>query len=246
MTLASMPDGYRAAVFGARGGIGSALVSLLESDPRCAAIHAGARTPPEAASPRTHPFAFDLTAEATIEQAAAGTAADGPLHLVIVATGLLHADGVKPEKSWRALDPAAMQTLYAVNALGPALIAKHTLPQLEKSGKAVFAALSARVGSIGDNRLGGWHGYRASKAALNMLIRTFAVELARTHPEAACIALHPGTVDTPLSRPFQSGVPEGRLFTPDQSATRMLGAIDTVTSRQSGRQLAWDGEEIPF
>ena len=246
MTLASLPDGYRAAVFGARGGVGAAIVRLLEADPRCAAIHAGARTPPDAASPRTRPFAFDLEAETTIRDAAAAMATEGPLHLIVVATGLLHAEGVRPEKSWRALEPAAMQTLYAVNAVGPALIAKHTLPMLDRTGKAVFAALSARVGSIGDNRLGGWHGYRASKAALNMLMRTFAVELSRSHPEAACIALHPGTVDTPLSRPFQSGVPEGRLFAPDESATRLLGVIDTVTPRHSGRQLAWDGEEIPF
>lgn len=246
MSLASMPDGYRAAVFGARGGLGSAFVQLLEADPRCAAVHAGARTPPEAATPITHPFAFDLTSEDSIREAATGIASAGSLDLVIVATGMLHADGVRPEKSWRSLDASALHTLYAVNAIGPSLIAKHTLPLLARSERPVFAALSARVGSIEDNRLGGWHGYRASKAALNMLVRTLAVELARTNPAAACITLHPGTVDTPLSKPFQSGVSSEKLFSPGDAAKRLFTVIDAVTPQQSGRLLAYDGQEIPF
>ncbi len=246
MSLASMPDGYRAAVFGARGGIGSAFVRLLEADPRCAAVHAGARTLPEVYAPATHPFEFDLTRENSIRDAASGIAAAGTLDLVIVATGMLHADGVRPEKSWRSLDASALHSLYAVNAIGPALIGKHTLPLLARSARPVFAALSARVGSIEDNRLGGWHGYRASKAALNMLIRTLAVELARTSPAAACVTLHPGTVDTPLSKPFQAGVSSDKLFSADDAARRLLTVIDTVTAQQSGRLLAYDGQEIPF
>lgn len=246
MTLASMPDGYRAAVFGASGGIGAAFLRALSDDPRCGTVHAGARRPPAAPHVRVNPFAFDLDHPASIEEAAADIAATGPLDLVIVATGLLHAGDIRPEKSWRSLDAASLQRLYAINAIGPALIARHMLPLLSKSGRPVFAALSARVGSIEDNHLGGWHGYRASKAALNMFVRTLAIELARTHPAAACITLHPGTVDTPLSRPFQSGVRAGALFTPDQAARQLLQVIDGITPRQTGRLLAWDGQTLPF
>jgi NAD(P)-dependent dehydrogenase (short-subunit alcohol dehydrogenase family) len=164
---------------------------------------------------------------------------------VIVATGLLHADGVTPERSNAALDPRQLMRLFAINAVGPALIAKHVLPLLPRGERSVFAALSARVGSIGDNRLGGWHSYRASKAALNMLIRTLAIELERTRPQAILVGLHPGTVDTELSKPFQRGVPEGRLFTPDQSAERLLAVVDGLEPEDSGGVFAWDGQRIP-
>jgi NAD(P)-dependent dehydrogenase (short-subunit alcohol dehydrogenase family) len=163
---------------------------------------------------------------------------------VIVATGLLHAQRVAPERSNSALDAAQLLRLYAVNAVGPALIAKHFLPLLPRAEPSVFAALSARVGSIGDNRLGGWHSYRASKAALNMLIRTMAIELKRTRPDAILVGLHPGTVDTKLSKPFQRGVPEGRLFTPDESAKHLLAVVDGLGPQDSGGVFAWDGTRI--
>jgi NAD(P)-dependent dehydrogenase (short-subunit alcohol dehydrogenase family) len=166
--------------------------------------------------------------------------------LVLVATGVLHeASGLTPEKSWRALDGAQLARYMQVNAIGPALLAKHFLPHFPRRGRAVFAALSARVGSISDNRLGGWYGYRASKAALNMLVRTLALELGRRAPEAVCVGLHPGTVDTGLSRPFQSAVAEGRLFSPEQSAGYLLQVIDKLTPADSGKLFAWDGAEIP-
>jgi NAD(P)-dependent dehydrogenase (short-subunit alcohol dehydrogenase family) len=139
-----------------------------------------------------------------------------------------------------------MAELFAINAIGPALIAKHALPLLRKPGRSVFAALSARVGSIGDNRLGGWHSYRASKAALNMLVRNFALELTRRNPEAIAVTLHPGTVDTGLSEPFQRGVMAGKLFTPDFAAEQLLSVIEALTSTGSGKLYAWDGSEIPF
>lgn len=131
---------------------------------------------------------------------------------------------------------------FAINAIGPALVAKHVLPLLPREGKAVFAALSARVGSISDNRLGGWYGYRASKAALNQLIRTLSIELARQRKDAICVGLHPGTVDSPLSRPFQSSVE--RLFTPMFAAERLLTVIEGLDVTQSGQLLAWDGSTI--
>lgn len=181
----------------------------------------------------------DITDEASIAAAAPRI---GPVDKVIVATGLLHDGAQPPEKSYRALDPAALARSFAVNAIGPALVAKHVLPLLPRDRRAVFAALSARVGSISDNRLGGWYAYRASKAALNQLIRTLAVELRRTHPLAICVGLHPGTVDTRLSAPFQRGVPD--LFTPERSAAALLGVLDGLTPEQSGRLWAWDGREI--
>ena len=127
-------------------------------------------------------------------------------------------------------------------SLGAALM----LPRLPRDRRAVFAVLSARVGSIGDNRLGGWHGYRASKAALNMLVKTLSVELARTHPLAAIVALHPGTVDSSLSAPFQRGVALGRLFSPDQAAGQLLDVVDGLSAADSGSFIAWDGERLPW
>lgn len=242
-TLASFPDGYRACVFGASGGVGSALVQRLSADPRAGKTCAGARRTPDASAA----FAFDLEDEGSIERACTTIAADGPLHLVIVATGVLHqGETLAPEKTWRAMSPDAFARAFAINTIGPALIAKHMLGHLAKGEKAVFAALSARVGSISDNRLGGWHAYRASKAALNMLIRNFAIELAQRNRTACAVALHPGTVDTALSQPFQAGVRPEKLFTPDQSAGHLLDVIDKLTPAHSGKLFAWDGAEIPF
>jgi NAD(P)-dependent dehydrogenase (short-subunit alcohol dehydrogenase family) len=244
--LRSLRPGYHAAVFGASGGIGAALTHLLCADDDCACVHAGARrtfTP----GPKAAPFRFDLTDDASIAAAARDIAARaGEVDLVIVATGLLHHAALRPEKTFRALDAAALGENFAINAIGPALIAKHMLPLLPRDRKSVFAALSARVGSISDNRMGGWHGYRAAKAALNQLIRTCAIELRVRNKSAVCVTLHPGTVDTGLSRPFQAGVPAERLFTPEYSAGRLLQVIDALTSTDSGRFFAWDGQAIDF
>lgn len=241
MSLASLTDGYTAAIFGASGGLGRAFVDMLAADPRCGRIHAGARNKPAREHPKVVPFRFDLTDPASLDAAAR---AIGAPDLVIVATGVLHGESLAPEKSMRALDPAQLSLAYAVNAAGPAQIARLLLPGMPRDRRTIFAALSARVGSTSDNRLGGWHSYRASKAALNMLIRCFAVEQSRSHPQSVCVALHPGTVDTGLSKPFQSGVAPDRLFSPAQSATHILNVLDTLTPSQSGRLFAWDGQEI--
>jgi NAD(P)-dependent dehydrogenase (short-subunit alcohol dehydrogenase family) len=246
MLLGSLSDGYRAAVFGASGGIGAAFVSAFAADPRCAAVYAGARAALPADSSKLRPFRFELEDEPSIERAAAQLGEDGPLDLILVTTGILHGESMRPEKTWRSLSPAAFNRAFMINAVGPALIAKHVLPQLSMRDKAVFAALSARVGSIADNRLGGWHAYRASKAALNMLIRTLAIELAVRNKSALCIALHPGTVDTGLSRPFQAGVAPASLFTAAQSVLHMLRVIDGLQPAQTGGLFAWDGAPIPF
>ncbi len=171
----------------------------------------------------------------------------GAFDLVLVATGVLHeVGGLQPEKSWRALDAGSLEKAFTVNSIAPALVAKHFLPLLIRDRKAVFAALSARVGSIEDNTLGGWYAYRASKAALNMLIKTLSIELARRNPSATCIALHPGTVDTALSKPFQHSVPNGKLFSPELAAKKLLGVLDGITTEDSGNLMAWDGTRIPF
>ena len=241
-------------VFGATGALGAAFVAALAQDPRVARLYAAARRPPAtdpAQPPAGHTrvswLAFDLEDEPSIAAAVAAAAAAGPLDLVIVATGVLH-DGARlqPEKTWRSLTPAALQEAFAINAVGPSLIAKHALGQLARDRKSVFAALSARVGSIEDNRLGGWHAYRASKAALHMLLRGLAIELRVRNPGALCVALHPGTVDSELSRPFQAGVVPEKLFTAEYSAGKLLGVLDALGPADSGRAWAWDGSPIPF
>lgn len=245
MTLASLRPGYRAVVFGASGGIGAAIVRALVGDPACATVHAGARGAMDGGE-KVIQFRFDLTDDASIGAAAESIAAQGPVDVVIVATGVLHDAVLKPEKSARALNAEALARSFALNAIGPALIAKHMLPLLPRDRKSVFAALSARVGSIGDNRSGGWHAYRASKAALNQLIRTCSIELQVKNAHAVCVALHPGTVDTSMSKPFQSGVAPEKLFTPDASAASLLAVMDRLTSSDTGCFFAWDGQPIAF
>ena len=229
-------------MIGASGGIGRALTEQIVASGRFAAVHALSRSGDGAPDGSTV-GRIDLEDEASIAKAAASLSA--PPRLVIVASGRLHGPGLAPEKALRMLDPAAMHQAFAINTVGPALVAKHVMPRFPREGRSVFAALSARVGSISDNRLGGWHSYRASKAALNMLIATIAIELARTRPAALCVGLHPGTVDTGLSKPFQGGVPGERLFTADHSADRLLQVIDGLTPTDSGGVFAWDGARIP-
>lgn len=220
----------RAVVVGASGGIGSALAGQLEN--QGTQVHRLSRGD------------LDLTDEVSIQTAASVLGEDGPLDLILVATGYLHTGGEGPEKDWRYLSADELAHNFAINATGPALVAKHFLPLLPDGERGGFAALSARVGSISDNRLGGWYSYRASKAALNMIIRTLSVELARKKPDAFCVALHPGTVETNLSQPFRRNVPDGKLFTPAYSAEKLLGVLSSLGPEQSGRCFDWAGEEI--
>jgi NAD(P)-dependent dehydrogenase (short-subunit alcohol dehydrogenase family) len=231
----------RAVIVGASGGIGATLAAALAG--RGTRVHALTRSGKAALSGIVE-GTIDITDEATIAAAAARIGVEGPVDLIIVATGLLHGDGVAPEKSVRDLSADTMATYFAVNATGPGLVAKHFAPLLARDRRSTFAALSARVGSIGDNRLGGWYGYRASKAALNMLVRTLSIEVARTRPQAVCAALHPGTVDTALSKPFQRGVQTEKLFTPEFAAERLLDVIAKLTPADSGHCFAWDGMPI--
>jgi NAD(P)-dependent dehydrogenase (short-subunit alcohol dehydrogenase family) len=228
-----MTSPTRAVVIGASGGIGAALVEALRDED--VAVTALARSFVGDAH-------IDIESEASVA-AAASRIATAP-DLVIVATGALEVGGNTPEKTYRDLDADALARAFAINAIGPALVAKHFLPLMPKTGRTVFAALSARVGSIGDNRMGGWYGYRAAKAALNQLIRTLAIEEKRRNDRGIVVALHPGTVDTPLSRPFQANVRPGALFTPDRAAVQLLDVIDALKVTDSGRHLDWEGKEI--
>ncbi|MEO1967787.1 MAG: SDR family NAD(P)-dependent oxidoreductase [Sphingomonadaceae bacterium] len=242
MSEANWPE--CAAVFGASGGIGAALCEVLAAE--------GVRVWAVSRSSEAHGTAgqqvrrrgFDLTEESSIAAVAAEMRADPP-QLTIVATGVLTLDnGTGPERSYRHVDADAMERAFRINAIGPMLVAKHVLPLLPRDRRSVFAALSARVSSIGDNRLGGWHSYRASKAALNMLLRNLALELGRTHPEAIVAGLHPGTVDTGLSKPFQANLPDGQLHSPHKAALDLIGVIEALTPECSGRLFDWNGEII--
>lgn len=233
-----------ACVFGASGGIGRALCEALAAA-GCARIHAGSRSGAVPQGSTFQGFSFDLEDEASIADAAAMMRAEPP-EWVIVATGVLTlADGSGPERSYKRLDPGIMAQVFARNTIGPALIAKHMLPLMPRGEPFTFAALSARVGSISDNRLGGWHSYRASKAALNMLLRNFALEMARTHPDSVIVGLHPGTVDSALSAPFQSGLAEGQLTAPGTAAANLIGVLARLNPAQSGRVFDFRGEEVP-
>jgi NAD(P)-dependent dehydrogenase (short-subunit alcohol dehydrogenase family) len=225
-----------AVVVGASGGIGQALVAALQHDGRWGeVIGLGRRSDP----------ALDLCDEASIEAAARQVGQTGrPLRLLINASGWLHGQGHLPEKSLRELDPTALALSFQLNAIGPALLIKHFGPRLAQPGKSVLACLSARVGSIGDNRLGGWYGYRASKAALNQLVRTAAIELRRRQPELLCVALHPGTVETALSAPFaRSGL---AVQSPAECAERLLRVIDSLQPDHSGGFFDHLGQAVPW
>ncbi len=234
----------RAAVFGSTGGIGKALCHAL-AERGCETIYAGSRDGLEPVGPAFVPFAFDLTDEASI-QTSAERLKEAPPEWVIVASGVLTlADGTGPERTYKRLDPAAMAEVLALNTIGPAMVAKHVLPLMPRDEPSVFAALSARVGSISDNGLGGWHSYRASKAALNMLLKNFALELGRTHKQGVVVGLHPGTVDSALSEPFQSNLPEGQLTEPTAAAANLLNMLAEIQPAASGKVFDFKGEEVP-
>ena len=234
-------------VAGATGGIGSAFVETLLDDSGVGSVAALSRSPLPVRDERLAHHLVDFDDETSIADAASACAARGPVDLVIVATGILHRDpDIRPEKRIADLEAASIQEVLHVNTVIPAMLAKHFLPLLRRDARSGFAAISARVGSIGDNRLGGWVSYRASKAALNMVIKTFAIEHARSHPESFVVALHPGTTDTRLSRPFQRNVPEGKLFTPTFVAERLLSVLDGLSADDSGGLFAWDGSRIEF
>lgn len=251
--LASFPSESVALVQGASRGIGLGLVHTLLECQNFSTVIATCRDPDRATRLKAlarpglvietldaeQPSHFEALHEVLRDRAQ-------PLNLVINAAGLLHDRDVEPEKKIESLDAAALHRLFAVNAIAPALLLRTVRPFLARNARSVFAAVSARVGSISDNRLGGWYGYRASKAALNQFLRTASVELARRNRSTVVAALHPGTTDTDLSRPFQANVPAEKLFPVDKTVRLMLDVIDGLQAEDSGGFFAWDGQRIPW
>ncbi|MBR9825612.1 MAG: SDR family NAD(P)-dependent oxidoreductase [Alphaproteobacteria bacterium] len=231
-----LQDSQIAVIIGASGGIGAALTAALQTRLGADRVIALSRS----SSPM-----LDLTDEASIAAAAAYVKADGrSIGLVFDATGYLHGQGFMPERSWRELDAEHLALDYAINTIGPALLMKHFLPVLPRQGRSIFATLSARVGSISDNKLGGWHSYRASKAALNQMVRTCSVELKRKKPEAICIAMHPGTVRSALSEPFSKSGLDVRA--PKTAAEDLLRVLDGLSVTDSGHLFDHKAERIDF
>lgn len=231
-SMNSFGPSYRALVIGASGALGGAFCQLLSEDPRCQSIRQLGRS----SLPR-----LDLEQPASIAEAAAALGAEAPYQLIINAAGMLQRGAIRPEKSFSALEHEALSAVFQVNTLGPALVLRHFLPLLDAHG--AMAMLSAKVGSIGDNRLGGWYAYRASKAALNMLIKTAAIELARTRPQTRLLSLHPGTVISALSQPFRGA---SRAKSASLAAGELLALIDRLTAADSGQFFAYDGERLPW
>jgi NAD(P)-dependent dehydrogenase (short-subunit alcohol dehydrogenase family) len=233
--LKSFPERFDALVVGSSGGIGSQIARLLAERAKCRSVSLLSRTSSES---------IDLTDETSIARAADTFAAQQrQFGLIFDATGVLAVNGQGPEKSLRDLDSDSMAQAFAVNAIGPALLFKHFSRLLTREGKSAFATLSARVGSIGDNHLGSWYSYRASKAALNQIVRTAAIEIARTRPQAVCLALHPGTVETALTKDYARG---RYTHSPGDAARKLLTVIDEASPHHTGQFLAYDGSVIPW
>lgn len=256
--MAILPEVAQASVLvvGASRGIGLGFVQQLLDDPRVTRLYATYRNPATATEllalsqwqgNRLVLLRMDVTEETQIAAALEHIKADeGKLNLALYCVGLLHEGSFQPEKSLRALGSEQLLRYFQVNAIGAGLLAKHLMGLLRHSEPSVFAAVSAKVGSIGDNRLGGWYGYRASKAALNMLMKTTALEYERRCPNARVVMLHPGTTDTGLSEPFQANVPPGKLFSVERTVQQLLEVLSQVGPSDSGKFYSWDGSELPW
>ena len=231
------------AVIGSSGAIGKALVKKLAQTYSSADIHAFSRKAQNFDFPHVKSHTINYQDEESLRASAHLAGEKQALSLVIIAVGILHDSKIQPERSLKELSIEKFQKLFLVNTTIPALIAKYFLPKLDQKERAIFAILSARVGSITDNRLGGWYAYRASKSALNMLIKNLAIEIKRKSPLALVVGLHPGTVDSPLSRPFQKSI--AKLFTAEDSSKKILSVLESLKTKDSGKCFAWDGQEIP-
>jgi len=220
---------HNSLIIGASGGIGSALAHVLRT--RGSSVTGLSRTA----------HGLDVTDEASIRRHLG--ALDQTFDLILVTTGALEIDGAAPEKTIRDLTPQAMHDQFALNTIGPAMVLKHALPLIPKDRACVIGVLSARVGSIGDNRLGGWYSYRTAKAAVNQIVHSTAIELARSHRQAVLTALHPGTVATPFTRKYLGRHPS---VPPEVAATNLLDVIDTLTPDHTGRFFDWSGAEVPW
>ncbi len=246
MILSEFSNDINVAVIGASGGIGNAFVDHLLSEEKVSKIYAFSRSAIGASDKKIQHIKMDITDQNSMIRAAQELDENLKFNLIITATGILHdQEGLMPEKSLRDIDQKNFEKIFAVNTLGPAYIMQNFVPLLDRQNKSVMAFLSARVGSISDNQLGGWYAYRASKAALNMLIRTSAIEVARKYKQASIIGLHPGTVETKLSDPFQGNVSPEKLFSPQYSTESMLKVVNQIKPDDTGKVFDFAGKEIP-
>ncbi|MEC4816862.1 MAG: SDR family NAD(P)-dependent oxidoreductase [Scytonema sp. PMC 1069.18] len=245
-----------ALIVGASQGIGLGFVQQLLQDNRFVKIYATYRQVESAsellslANDRPHQLTcllMDITDETqiadTIQKIRVTT---NKLHLVINCVGILHEGSLQPEKSLRHINSEQLIRYFQVNSIGSVLLAKHLLPLFRHQERSIFASISAKIGSIGDNKLGGWYGYRASKAALNMFMRTVAIEYGRTSPKTIVVNLHPGTTDTRLSRPFQTNVSPEKLFSVERTVNQLLAVIEQLQESDSGQFFSWDGSRLPW
>jgi len=243
-------------ICGASRGIGLAMTTQLLERPEVAKVFALARQVQDSAElqqlarrhgPRLQLLPCDIRDEAALAELASRLREQiSHLHLLLCSVGILHTDAAKAEKGLAQVDLAGLQASFQSNCFAPILLLKHLLPLLRGRHPCTAAMLSARVGSISDNRLGGWYSYRASKAALNQLLHTASIELKRLNPQSCVLSLHPGTTDTELSRPFQANVAEDKLFTPEYAARCLLQQVACHGPEQSGSFWAWDGQPIPW
>lgn len=255
MTVFAGIDSITALILGGNSGIGLGFVQQLLSDDRTTRLFATYRHTPSLGltqlqtqyPDRLHLLAVDVTDEGQIKDAMQQIQQQCPqLHLVVYCVGLLHDGALQPEKGLQHLQSDRLVRYFQVNSIGAALVAKHILPLIKHGDRSIYATISAKVGSIGDNQLGGWYGYRASKAALNMLMRTVAIEYSRKSPKTIVAMLHPGTTDTPLSQPFQRNVPPEKLFSVERTVTQLLTVLSQLQPEDSGQFFSWDGSRLPW
>jgi NAD(P)-dependent dehydrogenase (short-subunit alcohol dehydrogenase family) len=244
--LSNFNNDLNIAIIGSSGGIGNALVSAMESMVNVKNIIHIARSNSKT-STKPNCLHIDLLDEETIINCSNKISEIyKDLDIIINASGFLHDNNYKPEKSYKMIDAAYLEKSFRVNTFGPFLLAKYFIPLLRKDRKSIFSCISARVGSIEDNKLGGWHSYRASKAALNMLLKNLSIELKYTNKYAICVGLHPGTVDTNLSKPFPKSRSHYNVFPPDESSRHLISVINKLEPKNSGNTYDWAGKRIPF
>lgn len=256
--MPELENNTNALIVGASQGIGLGLIRKLLQDDRVSRVFATYRSRETAIEllnleaeyqDRLICIELDITDEAQIIAALEKIRSYiSQLHLVINCVGILHDKNsdLSPEKSLRHINADRLMRYFQVNSIGAILLAKHLMPLFKHGDRSVFATISAKVGSIGDNQLGGWYGYRASKAALNMLMKTASIEYGRTCPQAIVVTLHPGTTDTRLSLPFQGNVPPEKLFSVERTVTQLLTVIEQLENHDSGQFFSWDGSQLPW
>ena len=233
------------AVIGSSGAIGNALSNRLLEDDSVEIIYKFSRSQKSKDNQKEKNFFIDIEDENSIKKSTENIPEDIKFDMIFVATGILHNDDdIFPEKSIKDINADKLKRVLSINTIGPTLVGKYFIPYLNNKSKSIFAFLSARVGSISENKLGGWYSYRSSKTALNQIIKNFSIEIKRTNPNAIFVGLQPGTVSSFLSKPFEKNVKSENLFTPDFSASKLLEVIDNLESKDTGKLIAWNGKEI--